>query len=475
MTAMLLVVVYNHPDEPERIIWMNEGYDMLMAGKTTYWKSPYTRYSNGITSEEATTYAVFENESCEIPVNKIGKTRLITVVDWPSTGQGQALYFNGELLGQGGSVAWDDAPSGSPGYGIGINETEVPLDLLKATNNTAAFQSNDTCVTSGRGDLLSATNAFLVLEKGKVNVEVVDPPECVGVGEQFDVPINVTPDNAAVYGAEYVIEFNASVIHAEWQNEGDFLKQGGASTNVYRNVIDNVNGKLEFAVTRQAPTITGTTVPGTLAIIHFTAIEQGADTTVNLTHVKATDPEAGLIYVETVNSTVEVCDNTPPTANGKSRFKHNNVGAKYLSRTYFDGSDSDDPDGYITYYRWWFGDGNDGVGETAEHVYGSFKWNVNSYDPFNVSLTVQDDGTPILDDTDYLDVNVYMAGDTNGDGEVDIVDGSIVGLEFWAECSVGDNNWGSADRRDMADLNNDCEVDIIDASIVGVTFWDTAW
>lgn len=462
MTGMLLVVVYNNSAEPERIIWINEGFDILLA-----------REAYGTNSEEATTYAPFTpfaGDGCDaIPLNKIGKATLITITNHAANTPAQdrnRLYFNGDLLGSGVWYPYIGATE------IGDAVTDVPLNLLNATNNTAAFQSHITPTTYG--DTFEATNAFFVLEKGKATIEVVDPPECVGVGEQFDVPINVTPDNAAVYGVEYVIEFNASVIHAEWQNEGDFLKHGGASTNVYRNVIDNVNGKLEFAVTRVAPA-TGATVPGTLATIHFTAIEPSATTTVNLIHVKATDSEADLIYVVTVNSTVEVCDNTPPIADGKSRFTHNNVGAKYLSRAYFDGSASSDPDGYITYYRWWFGDGNDGVGETAEHVYGSFKWNVNSYDPFNVSLTVQDDGTPILDDTDYLDVNVYMAGDTNGDGEVDIVDGSIVGLEFWAECLVGDNNWGSADRRDMADLNNDCEVDIIDASIVGVTFWDTAW
>lgn len=54
-------------------------------------------------------------------------------------------------------------------------------------------------------------------------------------------------------------------------------------------------------------------------------------------------------------------------------------------------------------------------------------------------------------------VVIWIAGDTNGDGNVNIVDASIVGLK-----------WGTKDA--CADLNNDGTVNIIDASIIGLNW-----
>ena len=200
----------------------------------------------------------------------------------------------------------------------------------------------------------------------------------------------------------------------------------------------------------------------------------GANTTLTLTSVKASDPEALPINMEDFADTVQVCDNVPPDAAAECLFKYNNVGTKYMSTTYFDGSDSsDDPDGSITNYRWYFGDGNYGAGMTYDHIYGSWNWNGASYDPFEVILTVEDDGTPMMDNSTKIYVNVYIAGDANGDGEVDIFDATIVGLEWGQDC-IASGSWGTDDRKDKADLNNDCEVDIFDAVIIGANWGHTA-
>lgn len=37
--------------------------------------------------------------------------------------------------------------------------------------------------------------------------------------------------------------------------------------------------------------------------------------------------------------------------------KYNNEGEKYICKTYLDGSGSYDPDGEVVYWRWGFGDG----------------------------------------------------------------------------------------------------------------------
>ena len=53
--------------------------------------------------------------------------------------------------------------------------------------------------------------------------------------------------------------------------------------------------------------------------------------------------------------------------------KYNNDGQKYLCKVYFNGTESYDPDGSLVNWRWSFGDGNYGTGESVDHVYQS--WN----------------------------------------------------------------------------------------------------
>jgi hypothetical protein len=450
MTGMLLVVVYNNTEEPERIIWINEGYDYLLASD-----------SYGVSSEEATTYAEFGGYG-SITLAEVVGANLITVAPHASDGDDKnRLYFNdGEWHG-----VWNSYTGATE---LGIAETNVRTDL-KAADNTASFQSH---IPDGgtAGDYMEASNAFLVVKTAKGRVEVVAPDECIGLSKQFDVMINVT-SVVPVYGVEYELNFDPTVIHAEWQNEGAFLKQGGATTNVYINTIDNSAGKVRFAVTRTG-TETGATVPGTLATVHFTTVQMGASTELILNSVKASDPAAQEIDLGEIPDIVDVCNNVPPVAAAKCLFNYNNVGTKYMSKTYFDGSASTD-DGSITNYRWYFGDGNYGTGVTYDHTYGSWNWNTSTdrYDPFKVILTVEDDGTPMMDNSITIPVNVYIAGDANGDGKVDILDATIVGLEWGKETT---DYWDGNERGDKADLNNDREVDIFDAVIIGANWGHTA-
>ncbi|MGP8328786.1 MAG: DUF3344 domain-containing protein [Methanosarcinaceae archaeon] len=445
MEGMLLMVVYNNTEtEPERIIWINEGCDLI--------SSKYAKY--GVSPEEATAYAPFSG--CEpIPMNEVVDAKLITVAQIGNQGDDKnRLYFNG---GEWHGLFPDGYVSST---NLGIHEADV-RSYLTETDNVATYQDN--------GDMFAPANAFLVVTTAEGQIEVVAPDECIGVTEQFDVMINITPTGTSVYGVEYELNFNSSVIHAEWQNEGDFLKQDGATTNVYINTIDNSAGKVTFAATR-TNTETGVTEPGTVATIHFTAMQMGASTDLTLSNVKVSDPEAQKLSMEIFTDTAHVCDNVPPVAAAECLFKYNNVGTKYISKTYFDGSASTD-DGSITNYRWYFGDGNYGAGETYDYVYGSWNWNGASYDPFEVILTVEDDGTPMMDNSTIILVNVYIAGDGNGDGEVDIFDATLVGLE-WGHTTT--DNWSSNERGDKADLNNDGEVDIFDAVIIGANWGHTA-
>ena len=345
----------------------------------------------------------------------------------------------------------------------------IPNDLMKV------------CADTG-GDVMELDETNNCMESFypagiEIKVDVLDGGECVDFQEQFLVNITVDPRNIETYGIQYTLSFNNEVLHAEWQNEGTFLNSDGMPTNMYINNINNGAGTISFAATRVGD-VGGVTAAGTLAVIKFTAIQQGGSSNLTLSGVIAANNIGGKILpLDLINDSVCVWENEQPVVLGKSMFMYNNDGQKYLSTAYFNGTDSYDPDGEVIYWRWSFGDGEYGTGDMKDHIYRSWKWNGSGYDPFTVSLTVTDDGDPHeLDNTTFFDVIVYTAGDTNGDGEVDILDATIVGLEWDHEANFnGDLYWHDNPRGDMADLNNDGIVDILDAVIVGTCWGHTAW
>ena len=171
-------------------------------------------------------------------------------------------------------------------------------------------------------------------------------------------------------------------------------------------------------------------------------------------------------YSTYVNQTATI-PNHPPVAIARSMHHHNNAGSVYECKATFDASESHDPDGSIAHYQWSFGDETSGTGELAEHAYMSYSWNGTGYELFIVTLSVTDDLDPLINDTITVPVNVYIAGDANGDGRANILDATIVGLEWGDTCT---NGWEGNDDGDRADLNNDCRVNILDAVIIG-TCW----
>ncbi len=125
----------------------------------------------------------------------------------------------------------------------------------------------------------------------------------------------------------------------------------------------------------------------------------------------------------------------------------------------FNGSASYDPDGTIVSYYWEFGDGTNGTGAAPKHTYSTYRWNGTAYLPFIVNLTVIDnDG---LTNSTSQKVVIWMRGDANGDGRVNILDIALVGLR-----------WDGNDP--CADVNNDGKVNILDAAIMGLKWGKSA-
>jgi hypothetical protein len=467
MRGMLLVVVYDNPDEPERVIWINEGYDMLASGLVTYAKTtPPTVYHKGpmgITPDEATAYAPF--------TGAIGsdnsKATLITVVGGGSTGdanskgKGHELRFNDNLLGN--DYVW----SGN----VAVNETNIPLDMLSAADNTARFRSF--------GDGFEPANAFLIVQKAKPGMSVEpEPPasggDCYNVNERFDVLVNITPLGEPIMGAQFDLHFNASVLWAETVTYGDFLTQGGTSVTVSHSDVDNLNGVVSFAAARQGTTI-GVTTPGTFAIVTFTAVTQGATSYLDLKDVLAADNNSAVFGLETTNSTAKVCSNPAPIAIARSDFTYNNIAERGLSKAYFNG---DIDPGTITEYEWWVDDGTDLVGMVAVHLFEvPMYWQGGGYVPAQVRLTVIDDGEPLMEGNDTIPVTVWIAGDTNGDGIVNIGDTVTFGIQFGKQAEIGPDGlrWHNNPAGDKADLNNDEWVNIGDAMLLGTSWGHTAW
>jgi len=371
--------------------------------------------------------------------------------------------------------------SNIPGGAV-FNSTTQTFSWTPTYGQAGIYQ--DVQFTLSDGELIDFENITITVINVPPLISVVSKPE-VAFQEQFTVNITVNPRMDEIYGIEYDLFFDNSVLHAEWQNEGTFLNHDGAETNVYINTIDNGAGIISYAVFCLKKK-NGVTDPGILAVIKFTAKEPGTCTNLNLSNVIVSDNNGiQILPVDLVNDTVCVGDNIPPVAIAKSLHKFNNDGQKYLCRAYFNGSESYDPDGSIVSYRWGFGDGNYGTGLLKDHIYLSWNWNIEEYpddpskghyEPFNVSLTVIDDGDPHqLDNTTYFEVMVYTAGDANSDGIVNVLDATRVGLEWDDTCQSCGNSWGTDENGDRADLNNDCMVNVLDAVIIG-TCWDhTAW
>ncbi len=133
-------------------------------------------------------------------------------------------------------------------------------------------------------------------------------PSTVNVshGDLFMINITVDPAGNEIYGAQYDLLFDTSILNATSQSQGTFLSQDGASTAVIRNKINNTIGKIEYGETRTGVE-NGVTTPDVLASITFKAIEPGTRTSnLNLSNVMLSDPNGTSIETGVNNGTVIV-------------------------------------------------------------------------------------------------------------------------------------------------------------------------
>ena len=127
----------------------------------------------------------------------------------------------------------------------------------------------------------------------------------VSPGDEFTVNIMIDPEGNETMGVQYILLFDNVLLQALKQDQGPFLSQNGASTNVYSNVINDTMGQISYSELRRGVDY-GVTSPGTIATITFKGMEQGL-CGLNLINVKLIDPSVLVIPgVLTNNGTVEL-------------------------------------------------------------------------------------------------------------------------------------------------------------------------
>lgn len=108
-------------------------------------------------------------------------------------------------------------------------------------------------------------------------MSVSQQPGDVGLNDTFTAEVTVNPAGGEIYAASYDLYFDATILEAIEQTQGDFLSQGGAETYEYLNEINNTRGKITYVETRTGSeeTVGGATETGLLASITFKVIGTG--------------------------------------------------------------------------------------------------------------------------------------------------------------------------------------------------------
>ncbi|RLG24829.1 hypothetical protein DRN85_07060, partial [Methanosarcinales archaeon] len=70
-------------------------------------------------------------------------------------------------------------------------------------------------------------------------IEVVPSDQDIHKGDEFMVDVVVSPEGEEVFGVQYLLVFNMSVVRAETQVKGGFLTSDGNESEVVVNALNN--------------------------------------------------------------------------------------------------------------------------------------------------------------------------------------------------------------------------------------------
>jgi len=152
-------------------------------------------------------------------------------------------------------------------------------------------------------------------------ISIVPASQTVLANESFTIDIYVDPEGSEVFGAQYELHFNNTLLNATSQAPGTFLSCDGANTYIVRNNINNTVGIVEYGETRTGVTY-GVTNSGILATVTFKAIaEEDGISELSFTMAKLSDPYANPIMTETNDGNVSVITGICGDVTGDGRVR----------------------------------------------------------------------------------------------------------------------------------------------------------
>lgn len=122
--------------------------------------------------------------------------------------------------------------------------------------------------------LVMACLAGNVSGMGNVSMGITPELSQAGANETFIINVNVNPNDNSIYGIQFDLYFDPSLLEAKKIEKGQLLSQDASQTVNIPRPINNSIGKIEYAETRIGIQ-TGVKNPGTLAAITFT-VKQNA-------------------------------------------------------------------------------------------------------------------------------------------------------------------------------------------------------
>jgi len=278
-------------------------------------------------------------------------------------------------------------------------------------------------------------------------VSVSAPTEAVAPGQQFTVNIAVVPSKA-IAGVQFDLSFDASLVTVSAVEEGNLLKQGGASSFFNSGTIDNQSGNISGvfgAITSPGATVS---TPGTFATISLTAKTQSGTCPLALSNVVVGDVDGNAVAVSVVDSSIII--NRPPVLNAIGNRSVNE--GSTLSFTI---SASDADGDTLTYSA-----SNLPVGATFNAATRTFSW-TPGYSQAGVYTDIRfhvSDGKMTDFESITITVGNVLRPDVNDDGHINVLDMITIG-QHWNE--TGAKGWI------REDVNEDGTISVLDATLVG--------
>ncbi len=127
-------------------------------------------------------------------------------------------------------------------------------------------------------------------------------------GNNITISVLLDPEGNSIYGAQFSLIFDKTIVEAIRIDKGALFGSDGASTIEAPKLIDNANGKITYSLSRSG-TGTGMTTSGTLANVTFRGLNAGA-TAVTFANVVISDPNASEIPGTTTGGSVTVLQQT---------------------------------------------------------------------------------------------------------------------------------------------------------------------